>query len=254
MISLVRRVAPPFQQPRLRGLAPGLVASLAALSVAAGDAEARVDGALTAAPRPAPIAHLAQEEDSTPVPKSVADPIRRARSALNQANVQVQAREYAKALDSLVAVRVNVSQAQKAGMAQIGAPPTDPESDDLPGPVSVLAVLNLEHRVTMVVVQLFDGMKSEKVVASLRYTLWKAHGARDVMLDAIIALDPEGEGADYADGMADTLGLYASEVKLVTGALQQYRLSPAGRLGLRNALDRVRATRAKVNKAFGGGE
>jgi hypothetical protein len=43
-------------------------------------------------------------------------------------------------------------------------------------------------------------------------------------------------------------------VKLITTALQQYRLSNDGETGLRDALVRAKATRAKVNAAFGGGE
>ena len=74
------------------------------------------------------------------------------------------------------------------------------------------------------------------------------------MLDAVIALDPEGAGADYADGMADTLDGYIDEIENLSEALRVDRLSRAGRAGLSNALVRSQATQAKVNAAFGGGE
>jgi hypothetical protein len=200
------------------------------------------------------VAHIAQEEDSVPLPESVAVPIRRARTALKAVNTRFQRRQYALALQSLGVVRLNVSKAHKAGMAQIGAPPTDPESDDPPGPVSVVAVLNLEHGVGTAVVKLFNGMTRPGVVMDLRYTLRNVHVTRDKMLNAVIALPPEGAGADYADDMADTVGIYGAEVTLVTTALKQYRLSESGRIGLRRALARVRATQKNVNTAFGGGE
>jgi hypothetical protein len=124
----------------------------------------------------------------------------------------------------------------------------------VPGPPAVLAVLRLEHRIGMQVVDLFDGMKRPGVVSELRRTLWKDHRRRNIMLDKVIKLPAEGARADYADGMADTLGIYKQEVQEVTTALSTYQLSPAGRVGLRRALVRVRATNAKVSRAFGGGE
>ena len=151
-------------------------------------------------------------------------------------------------------VRRQGTQAQLVATALIGAPPTDPESDDLPGPPAVLAVLGLEHRIGMQVVDRFNGMKRFWVVRALRRTLGTTHYRRDIMLDKVIRLPAEGGLDDYADGMADTLGIYTQEVQKVTTALRTYRLSPSGRVGLRRALVRVQATNAKVNRAFGGGE
>jgi hypothetical protein len=200
------------------------------------------------------LAHIAQEEDATPVPSSVARPISRARAALHAAARQIANRRFALALDSLTSLQHYLRRAHRAGEAQIGAPPTDPEEDTPPGPVSVLAVLDLEHRVTMRGVALFDGLRRNAVVRSLRETLWYDHHYRDAMLDAVIALPPEGAGSDYADGMADTVPSYVTEVKRVKTALAQYRLTDSARAGLNRALRRIRATQAKVNAAFGGGE
>jgi hypothetical protein len=200
------------------------------------------------------LAHIAQEEDATPVPTSVARPISRARAALNAAATQIANRRFALALESLNSLQVYLGRAHRAGMAQIGAPPTDPEEDTPPGPVSVLAVLDLEHRVTMRSVAIFDGLRRNAVVRSLRETLWYDHHYRDTMLDVVIALPPEGAGSDYADGMADTVPSYVTEVNRAKTALAQYQLTDSARLGLNRALDRIQATQAKVNEAFGGGE
>jgi hypothetical protein len=185
---------------------------------------------------------------------SVKDPIRRADGALQRATIQIGASQYGQAKASLDAVRRAGRRAHVIAMSLIGAPPTDPESDDLPGPPAVLGVLALEHRIGIRVVELFDGMRRPGVVSALRRTLWTAHHRRNVMLDRVIGLPAEGTRVDYADGVADTLPTYSQEVKQVTTALQTFRLSPAGRVGLRRALHRVQATTVKVNRSFGGGE
>jgi hypothetical protein len=194
------------------------------------------------------------ESEEAPVPASVATPIRLANQALAQAKLRVANRQLGQAITSLQTVRVNTRRAHIAAMNLIGKPPTDPESDDPPGPPAVMAVLGLEHRVGIVVVPFFDGRKGTTFVHALRYTLYVTHTTRVTMLNRVIGLDPEGAGGDYADGMADTLGAYSTEVNQIKKALDQYQLSSYGREGLRNALTRVRATQVKVNAAFGGGE
>ena len=97
-------------------------------------------------------------------------------------------------------------------------------------------------------------MKTSAVIESLRYTLLTAHRFRHTMLSRVIALPPEGAGGDYDDGMSDTLELYTGEVTLITRALGLYKLTPAARVGLTNALARARATQTKVNMRWGDGE
>lgn len=197
---------------------------------------------------------LAAAVSLSAVPKPVATPIAQARAALAAAKVQVQKHQNVKAVASLTTLRINVAKAHQAGMAQIGKPPADPESDDPPGPPSVIAVLNMEHAVGNGVVAMFNGTKKHTVLHALRDTLYGTHVTRDKMLHRVIALPPEGAGADYSDDMSDTTGLYANEVNVVTAALKTYVLTPGGRVGLTNALTRVRATKATFDKAFGGGE
>jgi hypothetical protein len=255
-------------------LAFALVVGIAAVPVAAADSDSgptRLESQLTASASWAEedevvlpsrvaaatrhvLAHIAQEEDATPIPSSVARPILRASAALNATARRIANRRFARALESLSSLQANLGRAHSAGMAQIGAPPTDPEEDTPPGPVSVLAVLDLEHRVTMRGVALSDGLRRDALVSSLRDTLWYDHHYRDAMLDAVIELPPEGAGSDYADGMADTVPSYVTEVNRVKTARAQYQLTDSARLGLNRALDRIQATQAKVNEAFGGGE
>jgi hypothetical protein len=200
------------------------------------------------------VAYLSFASASLALPKSVATPIERAKMALANAEDQLAHHRYGKAIDSLGKLRHNVVKANEAAKDQIGLPPTDPESDDPPGPPSVFAALRLDHRVTMHLVPYYDGLKRTDVVRPLNYTLKRTHGRRDSMLDAVIALPAEGARSDYDDGMADTLGTYTAEVKLITGALQNADLIDGAHTGLTKALARVQATKKKVNKVWGGGE
>ncbi len=97
-------------------------------------------------------------------------------------------------------------------------------------------------------------MTDADAVTSLRDTLSRTHRSRDDVLDAVIALPPEGARADYDDGMADTLGMYPSEENLITTALLAFELADPANTALRKLLARVQATEARVNAVWGGGE
>jgi hypothetical protein len=201
------------------------------------------------APGHRPVASTVTHPDSATVTA-----IRKARAALARAESRFALHQYGGGLIALDALRRAAGQAHSAAIAQIGKPPVDPESDEPPGPAAVLAVLNLEHRIAVRIPAIFNGMRRELVVSSLRHTLLVTHRRRDRMLDIVIALDREGAGDDYADGMADTLPAFAREVNTLQEGLDTYELTPSGRAGLIHALSRARATRNKVNAAFGGGE
>ena len=198
--------------------------------------------------------YLSSATASFALPGPVANPIQHARTALTKTQDQMAAHRYGRALDSLRVLRRNVAKANNAATGQIGLPPTDPESDDPPGPTAVFAVLKLDHRITMVLTPLYDGLGRLDVVSSLNSTLRRTHGRRDSMLDAVIALPAEGDRADYDDGMADTLTVYPSEEELIAAALQGDELINTARTGLTNALARVQATDKKVGAVWGGGE
>jgi hypothetical protein len=61
------------------------------------------------------------------------------------------------------------------------------------------------------------------------------------MLNTIVSLDPNGDGADYEDGV-------------VGAVLSSSSLTTAGRTTLKLVLTRSRQARAIVTAAFGGGE
>ena len=103
-------------------------------------------------------------------------------------------------------------------------------------------------------VSLVDGVKNADVARSLQFTLSRTQALRDEVLDAVIALPAEGARADYDDGMADTLGVYAAEENLITTALLAFELTDSARAGLTRLLARVQATDAKADAVWGGGE
>jgi len=74
------------------------------------------------------------------------------------------------------------------------------------------------------------------------------------MLDAVIALPPQGARADYDDGMSDTLGVYPGEENLITTTILAFELTDSARTALTSILTRVQATDAKVDAVWGGGE
>jgi hypothetical protein len=228
------------------------------LTVALGLAAASPVGA-AAAPHHAPSAHAAQDTDDVAVlPSRVANALRRTDRSLENAETHVDEGEYAQAIVSLRNVRKNMYRADRAARAQMNAvPPVDPEGegDDAvtTGPDSVIAVLGAEHEVVTTVAGLFD-TNSQGLVDALTHALFRTMGARDALLGAVIALDPEGAGADYADGMADTADQYPDEVANLTEALASDQLSPGGRAVLTPALAKANATAAAFAAAFGGGE
>jgi hypothetical protein len=200
------------------------------------------------------VAWLSCASPGLTLPGSLATPIQRANAALAKTEDHLAHHRYAKALDSLLVLRRKVARANKAAMGQIGLPPTDPESDDPPGPPSVFAVLRLDRQVMMRLVPLNDALVRPEVVAALDATLRRTSVRRDAMLDSVIALPAEGDRGDYDDGMADMLGMYTAEGDLISGALATAELVDSARSGLTDALARVRATDAKVNAVWGGGE
>ena len=200
-----------------------------------------------------PAADVGAADARVAASASVSTLVRRARAKLSAAKVYLERRRYTKALASLTGLRYNTRRAHRAGMALIGKPPQDPESDEPPGPGAVISVLRLEHRVTMDLVPFFNGLTRASAVYWLRYTLWLTHTLRLRMLNKVIAL-PEEKRSDYDDSMSDTVGIYPAEIRLVRKALNQYQLSANGRTGLTAALARIKKTNAKVQKVWGGGE
>ncbi len=180
--------------------------------------------------------------------------VTRADNAIDRAARQVRAHQYGKARKSFARADSHVRGANRQAAALIGAPPTDPESDDPPGPPAVLAALRLDHRVTMRVAPLYDGIARPKLVTSMSTTIRLALNRRTAVLDRVLALPAEGDGADYADSLADTLPSYTREVTTLEQALDTLQLTTEARDALTAALKRAREAEARMQSAFGGGE
>jgi hypothetical protein len=204
----------------------------------------------------APVATAAQaaaDDDEVVLPGRLAGALRRTQRSLDNAEDHVDEGEYRQAVSSLRAVRRNMYRADKSARHQMTAVPADPEAETTPGPDSVVAVLAMDGTVVQSVSGLFDS-NSKGLVDGLTHALYRTMNARDRLLDAVIALDPEGDGAAYADGMADTVDGYADEVATLTEALSDDQLSTGGRRVLKQALKQSQATQAKVAATWGGGE
>jgi hypothetical protein len=191
-------------------------------------------------------------DDSIVLPSRVAIAVNRTERSVCLSEQHVDEGEYTQAAASLRSVRRNMYRADRAARRQMNAV-VDPEAETTPGPDSVIAVLGVDSDIVVTVSGLFDA-NSKGVVDAATHALFRTLNARDRLLDAVIALDPEGAGADYADAMPDTIDGYTDEVANITEALADDQLSPGGTRVLQAALTQVTATSAKVTAAFGGGE
>ena len=236
--------------------APRIVLVLASLAVALGivsSASARGNPSRAVDPPASLAADAPAADDEVVLPSRVASAISRTEASLAKAEEHVDEAEYTKAIASLRAVRQNLARADKAARRQMNAAPADPEAETTPGPDSVVAVLNLDQEAVVRVAGLFNG-QSGTLVSALASTMSTAQLTRDRLLNSVIALDPEGAGADYSDGMADTVDGYTDEVANLSEAIADDTLSTGGASALRTALARSKATLTKINNAFGGGE
>jgi hypothetical protein len=221
-----------------------LAVLVAALAVAP-SAVARMDPAASATPREA-------ADDAVVLPRPVSIAVRHTNAALGNAERRIASGRYSKAIRSLIAVRGHLARADRAARRQMHVVVSE-EAEATPGPDSVLAVLNLEQQAVMRIARLFNG-HGGLLVNALGNTMAATQATRSRLLGTVIGLDPEEAGADYADGMADSLDAYATELATLNGALAGDRLSPAGTAALRAALDRSTAAQAQVTAAYGGGE
>jgi hypothetical protein len=198
-------------------------------------------------------ARSAAEDEAVVLPSRVATAIRRAQNSFAKAEEHVDEAEYKTALISLRAVLNWVTAADKAARRQMNAVPADPEAETTSGPDSVVAVLTMDQGIVVGLAALLNGQPG-LLDGPIGTTLAGVQSTRDKLLDAVIALDPVGAGAVYADAMADTVDGYADEVANLSEALQDDTLTAGGKSALTAALARSQATLAKINTAFGGGE
>ena len=264
MPSPARRTSRPLHSSGPGRLALGLVVGLAVAAIGpATSASARETAGHRHASealghtqhRTAIKAFWPTPDDDVVLPSRVANAIGFTQATVDRTVLRLSNERYKLANTSLAAVSVNVGRAHRAGMYQVTLPAVA-DAETTPGPDSVVAVLTLEQGVITNLSALFDGVGANHpwVIKNLSSALTKANTSRNLMLDAILALDPEEAGADYADGMTDTVDGYTDEVANLTEALQTDVLAPASRAALTTALANSNATATKVSAGFGGGE
>jgi hypothetical protein len=232
-----------------------MMLTLVALALMVGVADWSSASAATAKPlaAAAPAHAAAEDTEEVILPSRVANLIARTNKALSKATEHVDEAEYTKAIVSLRAVRRSLTAADKAARRAMNAVPADPEAEGVTtGPDSVIAVLTLDQQVITGLAELLNG-QSGSLVGAIGTTMTAAQNTRDKLVDAVIALDPEG-AADYADGMADTVDSYTDEVSNISDTLADDTLSAGGKSVLNTGLAKSQATAAKILAAFGGGE
>jgi len=179
--------------------------------------------------------------------------VTRAKTALGKALTNVGRQHFNAAAGNLDVLKHETRVAHTAATGLIGKPPTDPESDELPGVAAVQGVAALEHSIAVKVVPGLKNVHHAATVRALGNELDLAVACRDVMLAKVIALKPAARD-DYTDGLADTLPGYDQELKAMTAALAGTGYTGPARTRIDTARTTVTATRADMQRVFGGGE
>ena len=197
---------------------------------------------------------LAADDDEVVLPTRVGSAVDRVQRAINRSEDALDNGQRKIARRSLAGLATNLRRAYRAATVQMTAVPADPEAETTPGPDSVVAVLVVDQLAIARLGNLYDGVKRKPLVAAVKRSSRVAAVLRARLLGSVVALDPEGAGADYADGMADTVDGYTDEVATLQEALATDRLIAPARQALRVGLARSLAAQAAVTAAFGGGE
>jgi hypothetical protein len=175
-----------------------------------------------------------------------------AQKSLNAAVTSVHNHRYGPATQQLRAMKRQVRIAHTGATRLIGKPPTDPESDEPPGPAAVQRVAGMEHQVTVKLLPLLNHLQGS-AVTPIGSALNVTDTCRDVMLRKVVALKA-GKLDDYTDGLSDTLPSYKNELTAFSNALSSYELTTGARSAVQRAQNVVKHTNAIMQKHFGGGE
>ena len=180
--------------------------------------------------------------------------VKQIRTTLKAVTAASKAGQKRAAARQLASVASQLGPAHASAAAQIGLPPPDPESDEIPGPGAVQAVMNVDHRIVTLALPLLAGLPA-RAAGTLASTVVLTARCRDQVAGQVAALPPGGEGADYMDAMADTLTSFQQELKAIKQALAPGSgLTTVARTRLTRARTVVQATFATMKKSFGGGE
>lgn len=195
----------------------------------------------------------ARAADEAPQARAGTTALTRAQTALALALTELDQAHPAKAVAALKTYAQQSRRAHTAAIGLIGKPPTDPESDDPPGPPAILAMLRLDHQATMKLVPRLDRQTKAGVVTGLRRALKATHVQRNRMITQVTGLRPAAAD-DYVDGMSDVLGTFTKEIALIDTGLGGYQLTAVARTSLTETRERVVAADQMMNDAYGGGE
>jgi hypothetical protein len=210
-----------------------------------------------ATPAEATPSHRSTRDGVTCVPRTTSTDwkaaIADAKTALAKAEIRIAHGHYKKAKKQLRRMKRKTQIANTAARALVGKPPTDPESDDPPGPTAVLKVAGLDHKITQAVVPLFSDPHGRRVTSPLANGLLQADACREMMLEAVIDLKP-GKRDDYVDGLSDTLPAYPKELTAISVELHDSDVTPTGHDALIRVQAIVTETNAAMQRVFGGGE
>ena len=182
--------------------------------------------------------------------------VKQIRTALKAVVAASKAGQKQAAARRLTAVSPLLGTARASAAAQIGLPPPDPESDEIPGPGAVQAVMNVDHRIVTLALPLLAGLPARSA-SSLAATVVRVATCRDGVARQVAGLPmgEGGEGTEYMDAMADSLTSFQQELKAFKQAQApgQHLPSVAG-TRLTRARTVVQATFKAMKKSFGGGE
>jgi hypothetical protein len=180
------------------------------------------------------------------LPSRVANAVARAQKLLDVVGMGIDTVDAAGAAKALKALEPAVVRIDKAARRQMSAVPASEGAT--PGPDSVVATLAFEQATVTTLAGYFDG-QSGSILGALTHALFATMNVRDKLVRTVAA-----QPADYGDALADELAGYDDEVANIAEAIADDRLSTGGKKVLRAALAQSKATRARINAAFGGGE
>lgn len=192
------------------------------------------------------------DDDAPPIMPKVASNIRRADKSLDKAEDFIDDNEYPKAANRLRVARVYMYKA-RVYTGRLVTTPVDEEASEGDAeeppytPVdTALAVLELQSRGVMYSTDLFDEVTDATINTELAKTLSASVNGRDRLLAQINTLDPEEEGADFADILPDLADGLNLEIENITETLQYDTLRNQAKTALNSALTKVRATLAAL--------
>jgi hypothetical protein len=244
--------------PVARALAPGSMTPLVAvamsvvIALSVGSAPSGQQVGTASRTRLAPAA--ASFDPEVVLPARVEAALHRSLSLLDRAVAAVDNRQWVEARRALLTASVGFISANKAVLHQVLAgTDADAQKESTAGPDSALAGLKVAQVSIGELAGLFGEIRGAAVARSIGTTLRATQVKRAELLAVLVGLGSEGDGADYADALTDTVPSYVAELASIQEALADDRLTGTARTALQAALIRSQAAEAAMNAAHAGG-